>query len=268
MLALVWNLYLYSAGVCTFSCAAALPSWQSDIAGLAHGSRLFFTMQGVRRSAWTPSSRRSCACWRGASPALAMAARDASFPPAQRRCWRTAAMGLPHTAPTGCPPWHGRSAGCAHRSGTAALPGQHPKCSDGTRTLARDVLTASCATPHVLSKQIYTSLGCLVRCRCVSSAQRQSVSPTAKFRRVQAGVGEGPLVTMFADEAAGRLAEFSDVQLAALLWACTRLRCRRPWMSVALARLSRTEVAAFSPSAMASLVWALARFEHDPGELP
>ncbi len=55
------------------------------------------------------------------------------------------------------------------------------------------------------------------------------------------------------------------MQLAALLWACARLRCRQQWMPAALARLSRTDVAAFSPPAMASLVWALARFEHEPG---
>ena len=73
------------------------------------------------------------------------------------------------------------------------------------------------------------------------------------------------MIAMFAAEAAGRLAEFSDVQLAALLWACARLRCLRAWMPAALARLSSADVAAFSPHAMASLVWAFARFEHEPG---
>ncbi len=84
----------------------------------------------------------------------------------------------------------------------------------------------------------------------------------------QAGVGEGELVARFAAEAGGRLREFSDVQLAALLWACARLRCRQPWMAAAMARLSRADVAAFSPPAMAGLVWAFARFEHEPGTLP
>jgi len=81
-------------------------------------------------------------------------------------------------------------------------------------------------------------------------------------------VGEGELVAMFAAEAGNRLREFSDVQLAALLWACARLQCRQPWMAGALARLSRAEAAAFSPPALAGLVWAFARFEQEPGALP
>lgn len=78
-------------------------------------------------------------------------------------------------------------------------------------------------------------------------------------------MGAGPLVAKLAGEAHARLHEFSDIEMATLVWGFARLQFREPWVLKAVAQLARADMATFSPQAMSNLVWAYAKLQHHPG---